>query len=127
MNEENMGANEGRNGEVKERVISFRLNPQEYAMVEGIASLDGEALNAWARKIVLDEARGEEGLSRKERVLLEEIARLGYLIEHGFGIQLSADRATDAEWRRREKESKSIGARLVKMMFERRAKGAGTG
>jgi hypothetical protein len=127
MNEENMGANEGRNGEVKERVISFRLNPQEYAMVEGIASLDGEAPNAWARKIVLDEARGEAGLSRKERVLLEEIARLGYLIEHGFGIQLSADRATDAEWRRREKESKSIGARLVKMMFERRAKGAGTG
>jgi len=127
MTEENMGANEGRNGEVKERVISFRLNPQEYAMVEGIASLDGEAPNAWARKIVLDEVRGEEGLSRKERVLLEEIARLGYLIEHGFGIQLSADRATDAEWRRREKESKSIGARLVKMMFERRAKGAGTG
>ena len=88
MNEENMGANEGRNGKVKERVISFRLNPQEYAMVEGIASLDGEAPNAWARKIVLDEARGEEGLSRKERVLLEEIARLGYLIEHRFGIQL---------------------------------------
>ena len=127
MNEENMVANEGRNGEVKERVISFRLNPQEYAMVEGIASLDGEAPNAWARKIVLDEARWDEGLSRKERVLLEEIARLGYLIEHGFGIQLSADRATDAEWRRREKESKSIGARLVKMMFERKAKGAGTG
>ena len=76
---------------------------------------------------MLDEARGGEGLSRKERVLLEEIARLGYLIEHGFGIQHSADRATDAEWRRREKESKGIGARLVKMMFERRAKGAGTG
>jgi hypothetical protein len=118
---------EQNNGEVKDRVISFRLSHQEYAMVEAIAGLDSEATNAWARKIVLDEARGEEGLSRKERVLLEEIARLGYLIEHGFGIQLSADRATDAEWRRREKESKSIGARLVKMMFERRAKGAGTG
>ena len=51
---------------------------------------------AWARKIVPDEAREGKGLSRKERVLLEEIARLGYLIEHGFGIQLSADRATDA-------------------------------
>jgi hypothetical protein len=127
MNEENMGENEGRKGELKGRVISFRLSPQEYAMVEGIAGLDGEAPNTWARKIVLDEARGEEGLSRKERVLLKEIARLGYLIEHGFGIQLSADKATDAEWRRREKESKSIGARLVKMMFERRAKGAGMG
>jgi len=127
MNEENMGANEGRNRAVKDRVISFRLNPQEYELVEEMAGLDGKAPNAWARKIVLDEARGDEGLSRKERVLLEEIARLGYLIEHGFGIQLSADRATDAEWRRREKESKSIGARLVKMMFERRAKGAGTG
>ena len=127
MNEENMGANEGRNGEVKERVISFRLNPQEYSMVEGIASLDGEAPNAWARKIVLDEAQGGEGLSRKERVLFEEIARIGHLIEHGFGIQLSVDRATDAEWRRREKESKSLVGRLVKMMFERRAKGAGMG
>src|SRR6266545_2526280 len=76
MNEENMGANEGRNGEVKERVISFRLNPQEYTMVEGIAGLAGEAPNAWARKIVLDEARGEEGLSRKEP---------------GLGKQLPAD------------------------------------
>jgi hypothetical protein len=53
MNEKNMGANEGRNGDVKKRVISFRLNFQEYAMVEGIAGLDGEATNAWARKIVV--------------------------------------------------------------------------
>jgi len=119
--------NEQNNGEVKDRVISFRVSPQEYELIEDIARLDGEAPNAWARKIVLDEAQAGEGLSLKERVLLEEIARLGYLIEHGFGIQLSADRATDAEWRRREKESKSILARLVKMMFERRAKGAGMG
>jgi hypothetical protein len=124
MNEGNMGASEGRNGEVKERVISFRLSPQEYEMVEAIAGLDGKAPNAWAREKLLDEAREGAGLSRKERALLEEIARVGYLIEQGFGIQLSAHRATDEEWIRRKKESKSVAARLVKMMFERRATGA---
>ena len=73
MKEENIDANEGRNGEVKERVISFRLSLQEYAMVEAIAELDGKAPNAWARKIVLDEAQGDEGLSRKERCYLRRL------------------------------------------------------
>ena len=94
-------------------------------MVEAIAGFDGKAPNAWAREKLLDEAREGAGLSRKERALLEEIARVGYLIEHGFGIQLSADRATDAEWMRRVKESKSVAVRLVGMMFERRSTGAG--
>ena len=118
MNEENMSANEGRNGEVKERVISFRLSLQEYAMVEAIAELDGKVPNAWARKIVLDEAQGGEGLSRKERVLFEEIARIGHLIEHGLGIQLSGDHTNYRQWKTRVQESKAAAALLVKKELE---------
>jgi len=48
--------NERNGGEVKERVISFRLSPQDYELIEEIARLDGETPNAWARKRLLDEA-----------------------------------------------------------------------
>ena len=79
-------------------------------------------MNDWCRDAALEKLKNLREAAEKstpaetgngtgrgidERVLLEEIARLGYLIEHGFGIQLSADRATDEEWIRREKESKS--------------------
>jgi len=34
--------NERNGGEVKERVISFRLSPEDYELIEEIARLDGE-------------------------------------------------------------------------------------
>jgi hypothetical protein len=122
--------------------IGYRVSEEQWRRFEEEAEQDGISVHDWCREAALEklnnlgdaaeksppaETRNGTGRVADERALLEELARIGYLIEHGFGIQLSADRATDAEWRRREKESKSIGARLVKMMFERRAKGAGTG
>lgn len=80
-----------------------------------------------AEKSTPTETRNGTGRGVDERVLLEEMARIGYLIEHGFGIQLSANSVTDQEWIRRKKESKSVAARLVEMMFERRSSGAGMG
>jgi hypothetical protein len=119
--------NDRNGGEVKEPVISFRLRSEDYELIEEIARLDGETPNAWARKRLLDEARQGAGLSRKERLMLEQLARLGYLIEHGFGIQLAADKTTDAEWVRRVQASKSAAARLVEMALERGSTGAGNG
>jgi hypothetical protein len=54
------------------------------------------------------------------------MARLGYLIEHGFGIALSADKTTHREWVRRVKDSKDR-ANLPEMALERGPNGAGIG
>ena len=121
--------------------ISYRVSEEERRRIEEEAG-DDMSVSDWCRDAALEklnnlrdaaeksppaETENGGGLIVNERVLLEEIARLGYLIEHGFGIQLSANRTTDEEWIRRKKESKSVAARLVEMMLERRSSGAGIG
>src|SRR5262249_57801776 len=90
------GARKERNGgEVKERVISFRLRPEDYELIEEIARLDGETPNAWARKRLLDEARQGEGLSRKERVLSVTGLYLSHALQRiSSGITPSRQRDT---------------------------------
>jgi hypothetical protein len=80
---------------------------------------DDMSVSDWCRDAALEKLK-----SLREAA---EIARIGYLIEHGFGIQLSANRTTDEEWIRRKKESKSVAVRLVEMMLERKSSGAGIG
>ena len=66
----------------------------------GVAMRPLEKLNEFTRgggEIVRRRRQGTERVGAgDERALLEEMARIGYLIEHGFGIQLSANSATDA-------------------------------
>lgn len=121
--------------------VSYRLTEEQWMQIAEEAG-DGVSVNDWCRDAALEklnnlreaaekstptETRNGTGRGVDERVLLEEMARIGYLIEHGFGIQLSANSVTDQEWIRRKKESKSVAARLVEMMFERRSSGAGMG
>jgi hypothetical protein len=79
-----------------------------------------------AEKSTPAETRNGTGRGIDERALLEEIARLGYLIEHGFGIQLSADKTNYKEWVRRVKDSKD-GSNLTEMALERVSNGTGMG
>jgi mobilization protein NikA len=122
--------------------ISYRVSEEQWRRIEEEAEDAGVSANDWCRNAALEKLKNLREVAEKsppaetgngtgrvadERALLEEIARLGYLIEHGFGIQLSANRTTDEEWIRRKKESKSVAARLVEMMLERRSSGAGMG
>ena len=122
--------------------ISYRLTEEDLREIQSEVEDEGGSVNDWCRDAALEKLKNLREAGKKstqaetvngtgrgidERALLEEIARLGYLIEHGFGIQLSANRVTDEEWIRRKKESKSVAARLVEMMLERRSSGAGMG
>ena len=122
-----------------ENFISYRVSQEQHQLFAEVAG-DEASVNDWCREAALEKLKklreaGEKntpaetgnrtGRLADERALLEEIARLGYLIENGFGIQLSANRTTDREWIRRVRESKSAAVRLVEMMLERRSSGAG--
>jgi hypothetical protein len=124
-----------------ESSVSYRLTEEQWGQIAEEAG-DGVSVNDWCRDAALEKLKNLREAAEKstpaetgngtgrgvdERALLEEMARIGYLIEHGFGIQLSANRVTDEEWIRRKKESKSVAARLVEMMLERRSSGAGMG
>jgi hypothetical protein len=124
-----------------ESSVSYRLTEEQWMQIAEEAG-DGVSVNDWCRDAALEKLKNLREAAEKstpaetgngtgrgidELALLEEMARIGYLIEHGFGIQLSANRVTDEEWIRRKKESKSVAARLVEMMLERRSSGAGIG
>jgi len=124
-----------------ESSVSYRLTEEQWMQIAEEAG-DGVSVNDWCRDAALEKLKNLREAAEKstpaetgngtgrgidERALLEEMARIGYLIEHGFGIQLSANRVTDEEWIRRKKESKSVAVRLVEMMLERRSSGAGIG
>jgi hypothetical protein len=120
--------------------VSYRLMEEQWMQIAEEAG-DEASVNDWCREAALEklkklreageistlaEAGIRSGRVADERVLLEEIARLRYLIEHGFGIALSADKTTYREWVRRVKDSKD-GANLPEMALERGPNGAGIG
>jgi len=121
-----------------ENFISYRVSQEQRQLFAEVAG-DEASVNDWCREAALEkleklresgkkntpaETGNGTGRVADDGALLEEIARLGYLIEHGFGIQLSADKTNYKEWVRRVKDSKAA-AGLAEMTLERGSTGAG--
>jgi hypothetical protein len=119
--------------------IGYRVSEEQWGRFEAEAEKDGISVHDWCREAALEKLNNLCGAAEKspptetgngtvrvtdERALLEEIARIGYLIEHGFGIQLSADKTNYKEWVRRLKDSKTA-AGLAEMAMEIGSTGAG--
>jgi len=84
----------------KARNIAFRVTNEEYAEIERVALAVGEDPNNWCRNITVTAAREGSGLTKTERLLYEEIARVRYLMGHGFRILLGSTEATAATWKK---------------------------
>jgi Mobilization protein NikA len=69
------------NGEPKEKVVTFRLTEEEYLRVDECAERDDHSINDWCRRLVLAESSREGGMTKNQRILLEEIG----VIRHLFG------------------------------------------
>ena len=68
----------------KTKLIAFRVTDDEYAQIERIALAVGEDPNNWCRVLTVSAAREGAGLTKTERLIYEEIARVRYLVGHGF-------------------------------------------
>ena len=84
----------------KTKNIAFRVTDEEYAQIERVALAMGEDPNNWCRNITVTEAREGSGLTKTERLLYEEIARMRYLVGHGFRLPLGSKEATAATWKK---------------------------
>jgi len=84
----------------KTKLIAFRVTDEEYAHIERIALALGEDPNNWCRNITVTEAREGSGLTKTERLIYEEIARVRYLVGHGFRLLLGSKEATAATWKK---------------------------
>ena len=82
---------------VRTRTIAFRVSEEQYQQLENKAQVDGETANDWCRKLALAEANKEFGMTRNERIFLEELSRIRYLLGHGFRL-LANDKLTAEEW-----------------------------
>jgi hypothetical protein len=123
-----------------ENFISYRVSQEQRQLFAEVAG-DEASVNDWCREAALEKLKklreaGEKntpaetgngtGQVADVGALLEEIARLGYLIEHGFGIHLAGDKPAYKEWMRRVKDSKDGGS-LAELALERGSSGAGIG
>src|SRR5437879_11601778 len=84
----------------KTKLLAFRVTDEEYAQIERIALALGEDLNNWCRNIIVSEAREGSGLTKTQRLLYEEIARVRYLVGNGFRLLLGSNDTTAATWRK---------------------------
>jgi hypothetical protein len=80
--------------------IAFRVTNEEYAEIERVALAVGEDPNNWSRNMTVTAAREGSGLTKTERLIYEEIARVRYLVGNGFRLLLGSDEATAATWRK---------------------------
>jgi hypothetical protein len=91
-------------GEVREtkktKHIAFRVTDDEYAQIERIALAVGDDPNNWCRMVIVSAAREGSGLTKADRLIYEEIARVRYLVGNGFRILFGyREEATAANWK----------------------------
>jgi hypothetical protein len=84
----------------KTKLIAFRVTDIEYEKIERIALANGEEPNTWCRNTIVAEAHEGFGLTKTERLIYEEIARVRYLVGNGFRVILGSDGPNAATWKR---------------------------
>ncbi|MDX6404020.1 MAG: hypothetical protein QOH70_1475 [Blastocatellia bacterium] len=84
----------------KTRNITFRLTNEQYAQVENAALAAGDDPNSWCRKVALIQLTEGFGLTKNDRLIYEEIARVRYLVGNGFRILFGCkEEATAPTWK----------------------------
>lgn len=84
----------------KSRNITFRLTNEQYEQMEAAALASGEDPNSWCRKVALVQLTEGFGLTKNDRLLYEEIARMRYMLGHGFRLLLDSREATATAWKK---------------------------
>jgi hypothetical protein len=104
----------------KTKNIAFRVTDEEYAQIERVALSMGEDPNIWCRNITVAEAREGPGLTKTERLLYEEIARVRYLLGNGFRMLLGSQEATAATWRKITAQADQRSEKIADDLLSRR-------
>jgi hypothetical protein len=85
--------------------ISYRLTDEDFVKLEQEVNETGITAHDWCRLVVQDRLNREFGLSKNERLLFAQVARIQYLVSIGF--QLLADgRLTTEKWKEMREYSK---------------------
>jgi hypothetical protein len=100
--------------------IAFRLTDDEYAKVEEAALASDEDPNSWCRKLVLSGSNSGCGLTKNERLIYEEIARVRYLVGNGFRMLFLSEDSTTAEWKKITAQADQRSEKIADGLLARR-------
>jgi hypothetical protein len=84
----------------KSKNITFRLSREQYEQIERAALAAGDEPNSWCRKVALIQLTEGFSLTKNDRLLYEEIARVRYLVGHGFRLLFGSKEATASVWKK---------------------------
>jgi uncharacterized protein (DUF1778 family) len=84
----------------KNKTIAFRITEEEYALAESAAKAAGDDTNNWVRNVVLSQANAGRGMTKAQRLIYEEIARVRYLAGNGFRMLFGSEPVTAATWKK---------------------------
>ena len=104
----------------KTRNITFRVTNEEYEQIEKAAAEVTEDANNWCRKIAVAAAQEGSGLAKNERLLYGEIARLRFLVGHGFKLLFSKEQPTAAAWKKFTTQAEEQGDEIIAGLLARR-------
>jgi hypothetical protein len=104
----------------KTRNITFRVTNEEYDQIEKIAGEVSEDPNTWCRKIAVAASREGSGLAKNERLLYGEIARLRFLVGHGFKLMFGEKQSTATAWKKLTTQAEEQGDEIVAGLLARR-------
>jgi Mobilization protein NikA len=110
------------NSSNKTRTIAFRVTEEEWRQIEAVAGSGGHDANEWARALVVERAMRSDGMTRNERLLYEELARVRYLLSHGFGL-LANDHLTSPSWEKVKTTADQKPAEIADALLARRPQG----
>src|ERR1700730_5302501 len=88
------------NGAKKIKTIAFRLTDEEYALAESAAKAAGDDTNNWVRNLVLAQANTERPMTKAQRLIYEELARVRYLSGNGFRLLFGSEPVTASDWKK---------------------------
>jgi uncharacterized protein (DUF1778 family) len=80
----------------KSRTIAFRVTEEQWQQIERAAVSGGHETNEWARDVIVEQATQSGGMTRNERLLYEEIARVRYLLSQGFALLANEELSPEA-------------------------------
>ena len=84
----------------KVKTIAFRITDEEYALAESAAKAAGDDTNNWWRNLVLARANTGRGMTKAERLIYEELARVRYLAGNDFRLLFGSEPVTAATWKK---------------------------
>jgi len=105
----------------KIKTIAFRLTDEEYARAESAAIAAGdETPSSWCRTLVLQQASSGYRMTKNQRLIYEEIARVRYLVGHGFRMLFGPEPITAATWKKITKDADQSSEIIAVDLLSRR-------